>query len=394
MTLLMSKISKILSADSVEDVLHLTNTNDLDNAEKVTLEMSKQELRSMRSIIFRILFSLFLILITLALPLLILITLPALYFINVSNKKYIHKKFSEFRSLEKGLHGHPENTIRKDIVMLNPQSVILSKGATISDDSQYFYNSDEAKHLWKQAGYCRVHTGGSKNDGDTWQWYYVFVYTFQGNLPHTILVHPSDRFRASEIQDVDTLANICPPWKFVSKKEYEIETLAIFSPDLIHELSELSAKNKACTIEFFNDKLYCFIPSQNVSLENILEQAETANLFARTLLQKLSGSVTTPIGDISLLMERLTPLNDEQKPELTAKEKKQEVRSQVLMLLAAAVYLLLFSIIIFTSSDKEPPSAFLFLLPIFFTIIIFLLMTKRARKEYKDGGGMWSWWMK
>lgn len=105
------------------------------------------------------------------------------------------------------------------------------------------------------------YTVGSGKNSHTYR-YTVFESTFDGNMPH-LLLNSKKLFFSNDIPDFSSGHHISLEGDFDKyfslyvEKEFEIEALQMFDPDFMAELIESS---KSFSAEFFQNKIYVFLP--------------------------------------------------------------------------------------------------------------------------------------
>jgi hypothetical protein len=105
------------------------------------------------------------------------------------------------------------------------------------------------------------YTVGSGKNSHTYR-YTVFESTFNGNMPH-MLLDSKKLFFSNDIPDFSGGHHISLEGDFDKyfslyvEKEFEIEALQMFDPDFMAELIESS---KSFSAEFFQNKIYVFLP--------------------------------------------------------------------------------------------------------------------------------------
>ena len=382
---------KIHLAETPTEIFELTQTTNLVDAEKKVIDEYEMSMHTRKAIFSRIFYgilgvylvytsSLFFLLFPLGLFLLYLS-----FFMKRSGSKQIRKKFTELRAHIKALDGYPELVFEKNVATFIPRSALGSQAAKINGVGQLYMNADSTKHLWQHAGFCRIAMGESTSGRAEWQQYYVFAYEFHGSIPQTVMIHNQDRFSIPESPDNKILTDICPPWQTVVAEQYEIESLAVLTQEVLSELTILAGKNPPCTLEFFESKLLCFIPVDTTDLNGLLVLEETADSFARVLIPNLKRSRVTMIGNIPpfLALDIDIESNYEEDIPLTASEK---TRSNW-MIIAVILFVIIFLGGIIASNVGMFSPNFFLPLPIVFVILIYFIMPKRLRSQWLKGSG-------
>lgn len=133
-------------------------------------------------------------------------------------------------------------------------------------------------------------------------YYTVFGFTFKGSFPHIYL----DRNRSGNVSAV-TGERIPLPSAFEEKfklyapREYEIEALQIFTPDILNDLLEIDFKHD---VEFVNQELLVFIDGETNSLEKFNKEFEAAKKIRDLLSPTLNSIKFSPIGDRPYYLSR------------------------------------------------------------------------------------------
>jgi hypothetical protein len=386
--------TEILSAESPSEILALTQSTNLAEAENKVLseyELSTQSRKSFIIRFFSAVLGVLLIYVSwrfLLLPLFLigLYFIFHAFFIKKFGKRQIHKHFVRIQNDIKQLDGFPELIIEKSIATLIPQSALGSQVAKIKDAGKLFLNTDSTKHLWNHAGFCRVATGRSTKDHADWQYYYIFAYQFHGRVPQTVMLHTHDRFVLPTSPDNKVISNLSPSWKIVVAEQYEIESLAILTQETISKLNDLVKNDQACTIEFFESQLLCFIPVDSPSTSALFSFEKIADDFARVLLPKLEGTELAMIGNIQPVLALDIELKEGNKV-MT----KSEHRRRNWILIVIVLFFFTFAWGLWTLKTADSiifPYTLLPFIPIPFFILIVFLMPKKIRSEWLRGSGL------
>lgn len=385
----MLDMRKIFLLETPQELLILTQTTNFSDAERVATETYEQSISTVKMIVPRIVYGLIgacLVYISLwFFPLFLfgIFFILMAFFIRISGRRRLKKKLSELRTLIKTVDNYPELVIMNSIATFIPRSAIGSQSAKISDVGRLFTNTDSTKHLWNHAGFCRVATRIDSKGRTDWQNYYMFAYQFHGSVPQTVLIHARDRFRLSVSLDNKILTDLCPPWQCITSEQYEIETLAVLSQDIISKLATLAEKGPPCTLEFFESKLLCFIPADTPTISELLSLEKMANNFAHILLPKLEGSRLALIGNIPPVLA----LDIESIEEDILLTEAEKVRWR--WMLSTVVIFVLISIgVPHAISSGVFPSEFLFPVMIASFMLIVLTMPKRFRTKWLKGSGL------
>ncbi len=385
----MININKIFLMETPQEVLLLTQTSNFSDAERVAIETYEKSMRTGKMLIRRIICSVigaFLMYISLwFFPLFLL----GIFFILIAifsptfGQRALKKKFAELRALLKSIDGYPELVIMNNIATFFPGSALGSQSAKINDAGALFLNTDSTKHLWNQAGFCRVAIKRDSRGKTEWQNYYMFAYQFHGSVPQTVLIHARDPFHLPASPDNKILTDLCPPWQCITSEQYEIETLAVLSQDIISKLRDLAENEPPCTLEFFESKLFCFIPVDTPKISELLSLEKTADNFAHILLPKLKGSNLTIIGDILPILALDIESNEENVQSIGLEKVGWRWVLACSVILVLIIYIGHFAI-----SSGMSPLAFLIPTVIAFFVSIVLAMPKRFRAEWLRGSGL------
>lgn len=125
-------------------------------------------------------------------------------------------------------------------------------------------------------------------------YYTVFGFTFRGSFPHIYLD------RSGNVSAMHTGEQIPLPKEFEEKfklyapREYEIEALQIFTPDILSRLLEIDFKYD---VEFINQELLVFIDGEINGLEKFNKEFEAAKKIRDLLAPTLNSIKFSPIGD-------------------------------------------------------------------------------------------------
>ena len=135
-------------------------------------------------------------------------------------------------------------------------------------------------------------------------WFTVFEIKFLGSFPHLYLNYKKDWY--SNTPMADSLAEIpVPPeftkkFKFYAPKEYEIETLEIFTPDIFALLLDLGWNHD---MEFVDGELIIYQKKMLSSFEELDTELNKIKKFIEVLSPLLNRFKLTQIGNISPLLK-------------------------------------------------------------------------------------------
>lgn len=387
----MVDISKILLAETSSEILEFTQTTNLTDAENITINDYESSMRTGKPLLSRIILgvagSFFLYISPLFFvffPLGICFLYFAFFF-KIMGRKQVRKKFATLRMTTKSLDSYPELMVEKSIATFIPRSALGSQASRISDIGQLFRNTDVRKHLWNHAGYCSVAIRSYANGRVDRKHYYMYAYQFHGAVPQTVMVHAQDHFSLPISPDNKILTDICPPWQTTVAEQYEIESLTILTQDVILKLTELAKKNRPVTIEFFESKLFCFIPVDVPNITELISLEKTADNFAQVLLPRLEGSQVSIIGNIQpVLALDIEPEEDEENTLLTPSDKVR----QRWILFAIFLYIPLLIIGIATLDSGLFSPKFVLATPVALVILIIFIMPKKLRSQWLKGSGL------
>ncbi len=132
----------------------------------------------------------------------------------------------------------------------------------------------------------------------------VFEVKFTGNFPHLYLNYKDDGY-ANTPALISSLAKLSLPkefedkFKLYSPKEYEIETLEIFTPDFFTHLLNCGWKHD---MEFVDGELLIYRRSQFNNFTDLDTELNTIKKFVDFLSPRLNRLTFTHIGDHSPLL--------------------------------------------------------------------------------------------
>lgn len=386
----MIDIKKLFSVETIEEVLQLTKTTNVRDAETVANAAYLENTRTPKAIAMRATLGL----IGLSLlytgsifpPSLILgVTFIGLaIFSTVIGKRQLRNIFRRFKTYTQIQEKYPEliNSSFKNLQLFASRSAFLSQVAKISDTGHIFLNQDKTKHIWDYAGYCKINTGRERDNRAVWQDYYVFIYNFTGTTPQMLLLHSKDPLLPPKAAASSTLLDICPPWQSIIPNQYEIEALAILSPETLLELTELSKGTTPCSLEVLDGKLICLIPVDTPNINEIFIYEKTAGQYAEIFLPKLINSSVTAIGNIPDTFAVDYEPYDEEIPSL--EDKKFQHKALIVVFIFITIF---FGSLVASSNSMLPPEILL-LLPVLFVVTIVYLMPKKLRTKWLQGSGL------
>lgn len=142
-------------------------------------------------------------------------------------------------------------------------------------------------------------------DNNTKLLFTVFEIKFLGSFPHLYLNYKKDWY--SNSSTLSSLAEIPVPQEFTKKfklyapKEYEIETLEIFTPDIFALLLDLGWNHD---MEFVDGELVIYQKKKFCSFEELDKELNKIKKFIDVLSPLLNRLKLTQIGDISPLLRK------------------------------------------------------------------------------------------
>ncbi len=386
----MIDIKRLFLIETAEEALQLTKTTNILDAETAANAAYLEYASTPKVIAMRImqgLIGLILVYITFIFPPALILGgffIVSALFSRAIGKRQLRNLFRRFNNLTKIQKEYPELTYTPfgNLELFFSKSAFLSQAAKISDPGYLFLNQDKTKHAWDYAGYCNIFTRRERDNRAIWQFYYVFIYNFKGTTPQMLLLHSKDLMLAPNTSASPTLLDICPPWQSIIPNQYEIEALAILSPDILLKLTDLSKSTTPCSLEVFDSKLICMIPVDTPNINEILTHEKTAGQYAALLLPKLINSNVNAIGDIPATLDVDYEPYEKEIPTLEDKKFQQKA------LLSIFVFIPIFFSLIMSLPFSGLPPEIILLLPVLFVVFIVYLMPKRLRAKWLRGSGL------
>lgn len=131
--------------------------------------------------------------------------------------------------------------------------------------------------------------------------YTVFGFTFNGQFPHLYLNSFGDRFGTKIGEVIPLPAEFEKKFRLSAPKEYEIEALQVFTPDLLAHLLDVQLDYD---IELVNQELLIFVTGQLDTLQDLEREFTGAGAIADRFAPVLDAMRFTAIGGHSHTLTR------------------------------------------------------------------------------------------
>lgn len=142
-------------------------------------------------------------------------------------------------------------------------------------------------------------TGGGKNS--TSHYLTVFGFTFPGSFPHLYLDRGGTTVDVWGEKIISLPSEFEEKFKLFAPREYEIEALQIFTPDILWHLLEVDFKYD---IEFVDREVLIFVDGHIDNLERFEKEFEAAKKIRDLLAPTLNSIKFSPIGDQPYYLSR------------------------------------------------------------------------------------------
>jgi hypothetical protein len=142
-------------------------------------------------------------------------------------------------------------------------------------------------------------TGGSKRDRNIYE-YTVFAFKFQGNFPHFYLNNKKNSFGVDIGNFISLPAEFDDKFLLAAPKEYEIEALEIFTPNI---LAVLLDRGFSYDIEFVNQEMLIFADGSIYDFADLEKKLNQTLELADMFRGKLDHFKFEKIGDLSPILK-------------------------------------------------------------------------------------------
>lgn len=126
-------------------------------------------------------------------------------------------------------------------------------------------------------------------------YYTVFTFKFNGSFPHIYLNNKYNRYSVSVGEKIPLSGEFEKNFSLSAPKEYEIEALEIFTPDILVGLLDGGFTHD---IEFVNQEMLVFTEEQIDNSEELIQKFNQALELEDLLDEKLDKFKFQPIGDL------------------------------------------------------------------------------------------------
>lgn len=124
--------------------------------------------------------------------------------------------------------------------------------------------------------------------------YTVFCLKFQGQFPHFYLNRSGNAYGVSIGEHISLPSAFEEKFKLYAPREYEIEALQIFTPDVLEHLLEIDYKYD---VELVDNELLIFIDGEIDSSDKLQKEFNNAKKMRDYLAPNLDRMKFSPIGD-------------------------------------------------------------------------------------------------